>query len=275
MSVHALKAAAFSLLVVVGLLEATGASAETNTTHSDRAYLMFPGGQEVTAVEWLSKVSPPQQNEDNRCDGFHEPALCVWFVAGHVSIENPAGTEGPYAGWGCELHVGPILGDDHGLWHINHGQYCGDADDRTLEGVYEWRQETPATEWLRFRIERVDSYGYPGLYISLWRITVTWTGSQHVLSHGQFSFGDRIDRVVLFVEVIEDDPCHTDFTQARFLAPRYWTVEGGPFSFTGVDIQYEGEGQDEDPENACPNTRMVAPFGNASYVIDTRETQRH
>lgn len=244
---------------------------------TDRALLIGAEGLEVVAFEWWTFLELPRTEERNECDGPHNDEPCIWFVAGQVDIGLPSGAKGPWAPITCRLHVGPIVGAEHAMWNINHGQYCGDPTKKKPSDMghpYHWNVEVPVGQWLRFKVERSDHAGDPQWFaLSLWRIVAEWGGRERIVTPGQLSFGDRILGMHLWVELQEvGDVCRTDFVGARFMAPRYWTTRGGPFTFSEAIITYQ-EKDSRNPET-CNDTNFGSPLETLDYLVDERGVDR-
>lgn len=200
----------------------------------------------IYAFEYYAWIGSPRSGETNRCDSLVSTSLCVWFIAGEITTTGD-----------CGWHFGPIRGDWAGAnYGTNFGYYCPglpNGVEHTNTGI------VPLGQWVRFRVWRM-SQGSNWSEWGIWR-DESYLGSVLLDGTSAWSTGN-------WTEIIEDEPCYTDFERVYFNAPRFWHVS------LGANLQ-PAWGQVNYEEN-CSNSSWEKADGNqgSSFVKNERSVSR-
>lgn len=82
---------------------------------------------------------------------------------------------------------------------------------------------------------------------------------------------NTISEAYYFAEIIEPDPCNTDFWGTHSQAIQYRSGSGGPYAFPSATGVYVDSTCGLPPAG---NTNLRAPNPAQEYVVDERETPR-
>ncbi len=202
--------------------------------------------------------------------GVRKSSGYTWFVPITVELgDNLA--ENEYG-----IHGGLALGGSgqKNKWYVDWSGYYGPdhpLNGDPLPGSPKQKYLNLAEQhWYRLRVWRVSCSG-SGNYGWLLAVKDLTAGTAEVQVGTYCVNADTISEAYYFAEIIEPDPCDTDFWGTHSYLIQYRDGSGGPYTFsrgTGIYV-----------DNTCGvppsgNTNLRSPNPSIEYTIDERETAR-
>ncbi|MEZ5383481.1 MAG: hypothetical protein R2754_16985 [Microthrixaceae bacterium] len=170
-------------------------SALLSDHHSNHIFHDDGANSSIYAFEYHTWIGLPQSNESNACDSpSGAGALCVWFLAGQITTTD------------CAWHFGPIRSSN--TYHSNFGFYCSGVGTEVTNS-----STVPMAQWVKYRVWRLSISG-PRSEWGIWRDN-EFMGSVTLN-------GGSATSTMNWTEIIETNPCATDFERVYFNSPRFW-----------------------------------------------------
>lgn len=220
----------------------------------------------ITGVELNVKTSTRGCSDPDSCaNGQRKTGGYTWFQA--LTVEVGANADQNLAG----LHAGIALGGSgqSAQWYFDWSGYYGDfgwLSGASLGPPKGQNIKLIENRTYRIRIERVgcgtgvNRYGWNASI----RDSVTGVSS----NAGTFcvGFSNRIAETYYFTEIIESNPCFTDFAQGLAYGLTYYDVAGKPTTPASAQGVYI--------DNTCSDTNLRTVWYGIPITLDDRQMTR-
>ena len=275
-----------ALSAVVGMLAASPVGADYQTdrldfgsfNESDGSPAAFP----VTEFQYDVRFNQSATcTDDETCDGpVRDMGTFTWFTPITLEIGNAQGI----ILYG--LHGGPARGGsrwrDEGItsWYIDWSghDYWGNS---LIDPETGWTHKPHeldslvANRWYRIRVSRFTCELENSAFGKLWRMQAwhrsgtTW---EYLGNAGIWclpSYASTITGAYAFIEIIENEPCETDFNFADMRNFRYRDASGKWKFIDEADAEYGGAN-----EAQCTDTNWRRLSDNSGWMRNIREQIR-